>query len=186
MTIQTESKARAGALTLGIVLVFLLQPLSGQRLPQAPNWDRWQFLLGEWTAEGSGGPGQGTGSFSFSFDLQKQILVRRNHADYAGTKERAAYSHDDLMVIYGELQEPTHAIYFDNEGHVIHYIARFSTDQNTVTFLSDPVLSAPRFRLTYSKAPKETVTIKFEIAPPGKPEEFSTYVEGVAHRKRNN
>src|SRR6266849_9830409 len=30
-----------------------------------PNWDRWQFLMGEWVGEGGGEPGQGTGSFSF-------------------------------------------------------------------------------------------------------------------------
>lgn len=160
--------------------------LSGavRQADDASHWDSWRFLLGEWTAEGGGQPGQGSGAFSFNFDLQGKVLVRKNRADYAATKDRPAFSHEDLMVIY---PEPgglgTRAIYFDNEGHVIHYAARFADDRNTLVFLSDPVPSAPTFRLTYTKGKNRTLTIKFEIAPPGKPDLFSTYVEGVARQK---
>ena len=34
-----------------------------------PNWDAWQFLLGEWVGEGGGAPGQGGGGMTFHFDL---------------------------------------------------------------------------------------------------------------------
>lgn len=151
--------------------------------PKEPNWDSFRFLLGEWVGEGTGVPGEGTGGFSFTFDLQGKILVRKNSADYSATKDKPAYSHTDLMVIYREADDSLKAIYFDNEGHVIHYGVSFSKDQNTLTFLSDPSPSSPRFRFIYSKATPDKLKLEFDIAPPGKPEAFSKYVEGSAHRK---
>ena len=154
-----------------------------QQSKDAANWDAFRFLLGEWVGEGTGTPGEATGGFSFSFDLEGKVLVRRNRADYPATKDKPAYSHTDLMVIYHEPGQDMRAIYFDNEGHVIHYVVSFSKDQNTLTFLGDPSPSAARFRFTYSKATNDSMTFKFEIAPPGKPEAFSKYLEGSLHRK---
>jgi hypothetical protein len=92
--------------------------------------------------------------------------------------------HDDLMVIYREAAgKPARAIYFDNEGHVIQYTLSFSADDRTLTFVSEAAPAAPRFRLKYAKGAGETVRIKFEIAPPGKPDAFKTYLEGSARRK---
>lgn len=151
---------------------------------EAADWNAWQFLVGDWTAEGGGQPGQGTGTFSFNFDLQGKILVRKNRAQYPATKDRPAYIHEDLMVIYREAEgKIARAIYFDNEGHVIQYTAEFSQDQKSVTFLSDRAPPAPRFRLSYAKSGNGALTIKFEIAPPDKPEAFATYLEGSARRK---
>ncbi len=161
--------------------------LSAQQSKDVGNWDSWRFLVGEWTAQGRGEPGHGTGTFSFHFALQGKILVRKNRADYPATKDRPAYSHEDLMVICPEAEgQATRAIYFDSEGHVIYYVARFSEDKKTLTFLSDLVSSAPRFRLTYTKAKNETLILKFEITPPGRPDSFSTYVEGVARRTQEH
>jgi hypothetical protein len=78
---------------------------------------------------------------------------------------------------------PAKAIYFDSEGHVINYAATFSNDERTLTFLSDAVPSAPRFRLSYTKGADDSMGIKFEIAPPGTPEVFKTYLEGNARRQ---
>jgi hypothetical protein len=138
--------------------------------------------LGEWVGEGAGAPGEATGGFSFSFELEGKILVRRNRADYPATKDKPAYSHTDLMVIYQE-EPTTRAVYFDNEGHVIHYAVSLSKDQTTLTFLSDPSPSAPRFRFAYTKAKSDSMTFQFDIAPPGKPEAFSKYLEGSLRRK---
>ena len=112
-------------------------------------------------------------------------MMRKNRADYPATKDRPAFSHEDLMVIYLEPggAGTRRAIYFDNEGHVIEYAAEFSAERKTFTFLSGAVPSSPRYRLTYTKEGTDRVSIKFEIAPPGKPDGFSTYVEAVAHRK---
>ncbi len=147
------------------------------------NWDDWQYYLGEWIGEGTGEPGEGSGGFQFYFDLQNQILIRKNFAEYPATQEKPAYRHDDLMVIYCESDESIRAIYWDNEGHIIHYAVEFSQNKNALTFLGDIQPSAPRFRFTYEKTGSDTLHIRFEIAPPGKPEEFATYIEATAHRK---
>ena len=176
-------------LKVSLTLVLLIIPLStkrasAQQSKEAPNWDAFRFLIGEWVGEGTGAPGEASGGFSFSFDLEGKILVRRNRADYPATKDKPAYSHTDLMVIYQEPEgQATRAIYFDNEGHIIRYAVSLSKDQAILTFLSDPSPSAPRFRFTYNKATNDSMTFQFDIAPPGNSEAFSKYLEGTLHRK---
>ena len=149
----------------------------------ANPWEGLEFLIGEWTGEGGGEPGQGSAVFTFYPDLDNHILVRRNHMDYPATPSRAAFVHDDLLIVFQEGDQTKQAIYFDNEGHVIHYSVEMSKEHKSVTFLSEKFPSAPRFRLSYLKTPAETLTIRFEMAPPGQPEEFSVYTEGNVRRK---
>jgi hypothetical protein len=179
--------AMTKALKVSTILLFALFSSSGQSFAQQSkepaNWDPFRFLLGDWIGEGTGTPGEGTGIFSFSFDLEGKILVRKNRSDYPATKDKPAYSHTDLMIIYREGDDSLKAVYFDNEGHVIHYSASLSKDQNTLTFLGDSSPSSPRFRFIYSKITTERLKLEFDIAPPGKPDAFSKYVEGSAHRK---
>lgn len=68
----------------------------------SPNWDAWEFLLGEWIGEGGGKPGQGGGSLVFHLDLQQRILIRKNHVDFPATNDQPAVAHDDLTLIYQE------------------------------------------------------------------------------------
>ncbi len=170
-------------LTAAIAAFLLPALISAQESKDLDAWASWQFLVGEWAGEGGGEPGRGTGAFSFHFDLQGKVLVRRNRADYLATKDRPAYSHEDLMVVYMEPGGAARAIYFDNEGHVIHYTAAFSEEDRSLTFLSGALPAAPRFRLTYTKKDKDGLAIKFEIAPPGKPDAFSIYLQADARRK---
>jgi hypothetical protein len=145
-----------------------------------PNWDGWKFLIGEWTGEGAGDPGQGTGGFKFELQLNEHVLVRQNHAEYPATKDKPAYSHQDLMVIHPE--EPGwSAIYFDNEGHVISYSVEFRAEGGSVVFTSIEPASAPRYMLTYTKQGTDKVGIEFAIAAPGKP--FTPYIHAAARRK---
>jgi hypothetical protein len=169
--------------TLLFLTLFLLSQVA-QAAPADDPWSAYRFLLGEWVGEGSGQPGQGTGEFSFTLDLQGKLLVRRNRVEYPARAARPASSHEDLMVIYrGAEGKRTRAIYFDNEDHIIHYTVTFSDDKQALTFLSDTMPSEPRFRLSYARGKSETVSVKFEVAPPGKPDGFKTYVEGTARRK---
>ncbi len=166
---------------LPLALVIMLS--EGQFTKALANDDPWapfQFLIGEWVGEGK----QGQGShFSLTPDLQGKILVRRNHAELPADRFRPG-PHEDLMVIYkSEDGKSAKAIYFDNEGHLINYAVTFSPDKQTLTFISPAAPSAPRFRLTYQKEAEDRVGIKFEIAPPEKPEEFKTYLEGKARKK---
>lgn len=143
----------------------------------AADWGPAQFLVGRWIGEGSGGPGQGTGSFSFTEELQGKTLVRRSFAEYPASPDKPASRHDDLTVIYrqdGQLK----AMYFDSEEHTISYTVK--AVENGVVFATDPAQSGPRFRLTYTNSGKDTVKIKFEVAPPGK--EFTAYIDASARR----
>jgi hypothetical protein len=148
------------------------------------GWAPFEYLLGDWVGEGGGQPGQGSGEFSFHFDLQNRILVRKSYAAYPPTKDRPAFRHDDLTVVYRESDSaPPRALYVDSEGHVIHYSVTASSDQKTIEFVSEALPSSPRYRLTYVKTGSDTLTLKFEIAPRGKPDSFSTYIEAKAKRK---
>ncbi len=155
--------------------------------PEDDAWKPYRFLAGEWAGEGGGEPGKGSGRFSFAWDLQEKVLVRRNRAEYPAAQGRPAFTHEDLMVIYrADRGEPTKAIYFDSEGHVINYAVTFSDDKRTLTFLSDAAPATPRFRLSYTKTGDDSMGIKFEIAPPGKPDQFKTYLEGNARRQKES
>ena len=148
----------------------------------SPEWKDLRFLLGEWVAAGSGEPGQGTGGVSFAFELGDKILVRRNHLEFAATKDNPAFTHEDQLITYKEETGEMGAIYFDNEGHTIHYKVTLSPEGHIV-YISETVPGAPRFRMSYLKGLDGTYTTRFEIAPPNNPEGFVIHVEGPAKRK---
>jgi hypothetical protein len=161
------------------IVLLSLVALPGQK--PADVWAPIEFLLGDWVGEGGGGPGQGSGEFSFRKDLDGKVTIRKNYAEYPATKDRPALRHDDLMIVYpssGSLR----AIYFDNDGHVINYSLQGAAD--SVVFLSDVAPASQRFRLTYERVSADAVSLKFEIAPPGKPDAFATYIQARVRRKR--
>ena len=170
-----------------ILLLVCFLVFSGEATAQQPkdsNWDGLRPLLGKWVAEGGGQPGLASaGGFSFDFDLQGRVLVRRNYSEYPATGGKPASRHDDLMVIYQEPDKRMRAVYFDNEGHVIYYSVLLSEDKRTITLLSDPIATAPRFRFIYNLLKDDSLGMEFDIAPPGKPDSFSKYVEGKARRQ---
>lgn len=152
--------------------------------PPLPDWSAMEFLLGKWTAGGSGAPGQGAGAVSFELALGKRVLLRRSSADYPATAQRPAYSHTDLMVFYrAEPSGTLLADYWDNEGHVIHYEVRTSVPA-TVVMTSPARSGEPRYRLSYRGKSDGTVTGMFEIAPPDKPEAFAKYLEWTQQRAK--
>ena len=176
---------RTVRLLLFIALAGLLFADIGSSAQETPNrWAPFEFLLGDWVGEGGGQQGQGEGEFSFRLDLQNHILVRKNYAAYPLTNDRPAFRHDDLLIVYRKPEDPTpKAVYFDSEGHVIYYSITFSSDQKTIEFVSDVQPSSPRYRFTYIKTGSNSLALKFEIAPAGKPGAFKTYIEAKARRK---
>lgn len=146
--------------------------------PAADPFASIRFLVGEWTGEGDGKPGAAIGGASYRFELDGKVLVRRNVADVAAAHGRPASRHEDLMTVFEE-GGLLKAFYLDNEGHVIRYLV--TARPEGVAFTSEPA-PGPRFRLTYLKKSDSLVTLRFEIAPPGKPEAFSTYIEAVTHK----
>ena len=173
-----------------LVMLVCLLPIEACRLcaQTAAAKDPWaplQFLVGTWIGEGSGEPGpSGTGGSTFFFKLDKQILVRNNWAKYPPRPgEKTGISHEDLMIIYPDSSGAAmRAIYFDNESHVIHYVASFPALQS-VTFESDASQPGPRYRLTYDLGSDGKLVIAFFIAAPGQP--FKEYTRGLARRAEN-
>lgn len=163
---------------LGLLAFLLTLPA----LAEEPKpWTGWEMLLGDWVADASQGkPGAATaGTLSFAYDLDHHVIVRRDRADYPALQGRPAFSHQGLAVISPDAAGALHASSFDNEGHTIEYDVQVAP--GSVVFVSAPAAKAPRFRLTYKTIPAG-LAIRFEIAPPGSPEQFSTYVEGTVHR----
>lgn len=159
-------------------------PLMGQAPATEDLWLPLTFLVGEWTGAGSGKPGQGLGDMVIRWDLDKHILVNRSSSSYPATQDHPAFTHASLMIVFKDAsRQRLAASYFDNEGHTISYAVNPSADGNSVQFLSEPAPGTPRFRLTYSKAGANSLGIKFEIAPPNKPDSFATYTEGSVNRR---
>src|SRR5215471_18421184 len=91
-----------------------------------------RFLLGDWEAipDSSGA----TGGFSFSPGVQEHVIVRTNYSITPAANGKPSSRHDDLMVIYDEAGT-VRAEYFDNEGHVIRYVAQ--PKAASVVFISE-------------------------------------------------
>lgn len=165
-------------LILAAFLIIVTGAVSGQG--KSSNWEKLNYLTGNWKGEGSGKPGEGQGYFSFKPDLDNNILVRKSHSEYPAQKDKPLIVHDDLLIIYSDSSgNPGKAIYFDNEGHVINYSVTFPNDRDIV-FTSDKTPSAPVFRLTYSIIDSNTVNTIFAMSQDGK--NFRTYVEGKSKR----
>ena len=137
------------------------------------------FLVGEWRASGGGEPGQGTGSATFTRGLQDRVILRTNYADYPAAEGRPASRHDDLMVIYAGPRGGIRADYYDNEGHVIHYVVQTPAPRKAV-FVSEAAGSEPRFRLSYELGSTGELKGEFAIAPPDSPEAFRRYLSWVS------
>ena len=127
----------------GMLRTFLLVLMTASAMSGQAAGDWWKplgFLIGDWVgvAGAKDTPiGAGQGAFSFAPDVERKVIVRRNKAQYdSGAR------HDDLMVIYMEDARPR-AIYFDSEGHVIHYSVSTPSAERVV-FESDA-----GYRLTY-------------------------------------
>ena len=124
----------------------------------------------------------GRASFPFQLDLDGKILVRKNHAEYPAANDRPAIVHDDLLIVYLDMEGfPSKAIYFDNEGHIINYNITYT--DSLIVMTSDKIQNSPRFRLTYKMLIDKRVNAIFEIAPPKDQENFQLYLKGNARKK---
>jgi hypothetical protein len=162
-----------------IAFLALTLPLAAQTNPDpfAPI----HFLFGTWEAKGNGPGGVvSSGSYTFAPDLMNNILVRRATTSGA-CKGPVTFDcdHSDALTIYPE-SGALHAIYFDNEGHVLHYTITTPTP-TTAVFLTDPAQPGPQFRLTYSLT-GATMQGKFQMHMPNQPD-WNTYLEWTGNRK---
>lgn len=174
-----DRRRRLGALGLALLACLVLTaPLSAVRADSPRPLEPLQFLLGEW--EGIGDQAGATGGFTFAPNVQDRVIVRTNFSNTPANGGRPASRHDDLMVIYVDAGV-VKADYFDNEGHVVRYVAEAGRDR--VVFVSEIKSSEPRYRLTYTRGAEATLVGTFEVAPPGKPDAFAAYLSWTAHRR---
>jgi hypothetical protein len=88
-----------------------------------------------------------------------------------------------MVISPGANEGQAQATYWDNEGHVIEYSASWSAEGTTLTFLSKRG-PGPQFRLTYKKVDPDTLTVSFDLAPPGQAGAFKTYTSGRIRRQK--
>ena len=159
------------------LLVFFV--LTQTSFAQSTNagWEKWQYMMGEWQGEGSGQPGEATGMFTLKPKLDGNILERKGRTSIAATNTHPAFLHEDVMIIYKNRDgNPSKAIYFDNESHVIQYDITY--DDHKILLVSENIPGMPRFRLIYEKLDEKGLNIRFEMAMPNAPNDFKLYLEG--------
>ena len=147
------------------------------------SWKSLQFLMGTWEAKTQDGSAEAavSGTYTFALDLRNHILAR--HSSNDGCKGPADFDceHGDLLYVYQDApRQPFKAIYFDNEGHVIHYDVSTPT-ATTALFLSDASQPGPQFRLMY-ELKGSTMNGRFQMRAPGQAE-FKSYLEWSGVKK---
>lgn len=132
-----------------ISLIWAQAPVTNQSDP----WAGLRFLAGTWEAKTTGGSAgvAASGTYTFRFELGNHVLARHSRPAGCEGPETFNCEHADLLYIYSEApgQAPK-AIYWDNEGHVIHYDVSTPEEPKAV-FLSDPARPGPQFRLSYER-----------------------------------
>ena len=170
---------------VAVAALFALALTPSHRALSAPAdpWKALAFLEGTWGAHAQAGSAgaQSNGTYTFKPELKNHVLVRRS--DSAACKGPADFDceHSDVLYVYQEAEnQPLMAMYFDNEGHVIHYTVS-TPDSSTAIFISDASPSRPQFRLVYEL--KDSVMRgKFQMRMPGQAE-WRSYLEWSGAKK---
>jgi len=173
-------------LTLG-VLWFISSFCAQTEKAFSANADPWKalsFLEGTWTANTVGGTAgaKSIGTYTFQAELGGHVLARHTFT-HAGCNGLANYDcqHSDLLYVYQESGSPSlRAIYFDNEGHVIHYDVSTPAPSSAL-FLSAASGPNPQFRLVY-ELKGAIMSGNFEICMPGQ-NEWKPYLEWSGTKK---
>lgn len=152
--------------------------------PPGPDaWKPLRFLIGTWDAKTLGGSAGATSSGTYSFQLELRDHILARHTSSAGCEGPASFDceHGDLLYIYRDAPgQPYKAIYFDNEGHVIHYDVSIPSPTRVI-FLSGSSQPGPQYRLSY-ELKGSTMFGKFQMRAPGQTE-FTSYLTWSGERK---
>jgi len=154
---------------------------AGQDANKTDSWAAVRFLIGSWEAKTTGGVAQAQSSagYSFRLELRDHVLARHTRSGSCSAPDDFDCQHSDLLYLYPEGGgQQLKAIYFDNEGHVIHYDVS-SPKAGTVVFLSDAAQAGPQYRLTYTLL-GGVMSGQFEMKMPGQAE-FMSYLEWSGH-----
>lgn len=166
------------------LLALALAPTGGAVLASTDPWSALGFLEGTWDAHVQAGSAKAQvgGTYSFKPELKHHVLVRRSD-DSAGCHGPASFDceHSDVLYVYQEAEnQALKAIYFDNEGHVIHYTVS-TPDPTTAVFVSEASSSAPQFQLIY-RLKNAVMSGKFQMRMPGQTD-WKSYLEWSGAKK---
>jgi hypothetical protein len=170
--------------TLTLALVACAPAFAQSSAADAAQWKPLQFLLGTWQASTFGNDVKSFGTYTFQTELNGTVLARHGSADTCKGPADFNCDHHDLLYLFHEVATGTgdngiRAIYFDGEGHVLHYKVSTPT-ANSVVFQTEPG-PGPQFRLTYELS-GGVMTGKFQMAPPGQ-SEYHSYLEWKGGKK---
>jgi hypothetical protein len=163
---------------------FLFAQTSSEPAAGADPWKALSFLEGTWEAKTQGGSAdaKSAGSYTFEPELDHHILARHSKVD-GGCDGPATFDcqHGDLLYVYQDAKgEPLKAIYFDSEGHVIHYDIS-APNPATAIFASEASRPGPQFRLVYELR-GAVMSGKFQLRMPGQTE-WKSYLEWSGAKK---
>lgn len=150
------------------------------QLATAGKWKAFQFLFGTWSGDGLGPGGKGPGTLTVEPDLDGTILRAVNSQSFSGNEKQPPFTYRGMII----LSSPTRALFVDNEGHVLHYIVRATSNKVVFTGEREAVPVAPRFRFSYTLLKDGKLDCSFDIAPMDTPDKFTIHVSGTASRKQ--
>lgn len=149
---------------------------------QTDPWVALHFLEGTWEAKTQGTPEvAASGVYTFQLELNGHVMARHSSSD-PGCKGPAEFNcaHGDLLYAYEEPGQGLKAIYFDNEGHTIHYSVS-GPAAGMAVFISDAGAPGPQFRLVY-ELKGAVMAGKFQMRMPGG-SEWKSYLEWVGEKR---
>ena len=171
-----------------ICACFVALALSAQdKPPETAGGDPWNsisFLQGTWEAKTQGGSAgaDAGGSYTFQPELNNHILARHSRVgDCAGPATYDCEHHDLLYIFQESPGALLKAVYFDNEGHVIHYDVS-TPNATTAVFTSESAPSGLQFRLIYELR-NAIMSGKFQMRMPEQAD-WKSYLEWSGRKKR--
>jgi hypothetical protein len=159
------------------------EPTPAKVPAKADPWAGLRFLLGSWEAKTTGGVAQvqASAGYAFRLELRDHVLARHSRTGACTAPDDFDCQHSDLLYIYpAATGQAFEAIYFDNEGHVIHYGVTIPKP-GTAVFLSDPAQPGPQYRLSYTFL-DGVMSGQFEMKMPAQAD-FTSYLEWSGKRQ---
>jgi hypothetical protein len=106
--------------------------------PAADPLKSLSFLEATWDAKSAAGSAGATasGAYTFKRELGGHILARSSSSSDCQGSATFDCEHRDLLYVFDDVAgQPLKAIYFDNEGRVIHYEVSTSTSTSAIFFV---------------------------------------------------
>ncbi len=129
----------------------------------ADVWKPLQFLAGTWAGDGQAQGMAGKGTVTFSWEVSHQLLVYREHTEFAAHADHPAATYEAMMVIYKDPSSgQIEANYYGSDQQVTHYKLSGEQRPGTAQFISEAA-AGPVFRLTYFLKTPADLALNFEV-----------------------